>query len=1248
MAEAAKVLTAVDNQFIKNLNEDVLYCGWMDLTTGKQTKSKCLLLIISKNKIYFVNKSMFNGRKIQSEEVICRLTSFTVRGLNQNYMIMLESKIIGAVNLLPPDELMCEHLTLLLLGCLQRFRSCTVVDVKTKEDIPEDFRGKFEVALPTNVEICTFAYKFFCADRGMDFEPQVVSNISRMFKTDSTVFNLNRAIAGAAVQPSHFDHIIGALGKVKCFDTLEVDGLNMSNNTHIVGWLFSKNTSFKNLVLMSCRIGKTSLKSLLEPMKNLSINVLNLGYNPIRDAGIVNNKQNLLRICVKELHLNHCEFKDSGMDTLGMIFQGAKWNRRDPVGLTRLNLAGNKFGKKGVANLEDFLGEAVCLRELSLMKCDTDLTPILTAISDNEDLAKNFQRLNLYNNRLKPDSAKALGKLLTKVEALRFLNLAECNLNADLLNPIIVALSKNEIVEVDLNLSKNNLQGVLAPMMEKLQEDWQSCLSSLVVEDCELSVEDMKTICEVLCEKNKYIKLISFDLNFKTNKKNLNMPATGAIGKLITQTELEVLSLTGDKPNRKRSLRGGELRPIFDALNEKNKLTNLYIQGNRIGMEGLHYLKASLAKNKTLQVIDLENNKIDQEMAFEILELAKPGPLTSLLPMQALNRLKGEMNAKTKMKLKEKFSVARGILKENQQNLAKARHQRGVDIKGSNRTSILKNAKLVNLSLSHDVKNDKLSSKLFSDSDLATFAGAKVGEHDGDLIRLKSTREHTVFVVKREANVKDSAGKVKGQLQAGAKVTGELSTRKRIMKKSIKTSAVDIYEIHLIKPVDGWIQFHTYKGHIILEEVEMTDSAVDLFDDGFFSFSAIGPPNGLEVEGSSLVVRELVPGSQVAENCEIGDILIKLEDDDVTDPTAAFEAFKESTWPMRLTFSRPNESLNARSSVVMKPKSPNEKGKKILPARQGSLLGKKPKAPPKREAGTQTEIDTGSDEETDAKRDPSIYVKEDQVLPAEANKDAEKKVDEKKEAVVAAAAVAVAAIASEKKKEAEKEPEKEELIKEKEAAKEPEKEKEAAKESGKEKEAEEKKEPVKEVEKPKEPTKEPEKEASNGDKLVEQKKEESSKKSEDATKKEEPKTDKASKDDKASEPEKEKPAEKGEDVVKKEEKKEKPAAKKKVGGGLAARMALLNKAKGAENLAKGGKGAPKKRKKVGGKIGALAAGMSGIPMPGMGGHPGLKKKAKLEASKPKAPQSPVNLEKATVSGKRKRRKKKPKLGLDGL
>merc|ERR1712079_883035 len=93
--------------------------------------------------------------------------------------------------------------------------------------------------------------------------------------------------------------------------------------------------------------------------------------------------------------------------------------------------------------------------------------------------------------------------------------------------------------------------------------------------------------------------------------------------------------------------------------------------------------------------------------------------------------------------------------------------------------------------------------------------------------------------------------------------------------------------------------------------------------------------------------------------------------------------------------------------------------------------------------------------------------------------------------------------------------------------------------------------------------------------------------------------------------------------AKEEEPKKKITPRKKVDGGLAARMAMLNKAKGASNLAKGGKGAPP-RKKIG-KVGALASGMR-IPMPGMGGHPGLKKKAEQRAAQAQ-PQEPKNLKK---------------------
>merc|ERR1711994_452103 len=84
-------------------------------------------------------------------------------------------------------------------------------------------------------------------------------------------------------------------------------------------------------------------------------------------------------------------------------------------------------------------------------------------------------------------------------------------------------------------------------------------------------------------------------------------------------------------------------------------------------------------------------------------------------------------------------------------------------------------------------------------------------------LSIMSEVQHQEFRVLRGCNLKDASGTVKGQLQSGAKVTGDLGSKKRVAKRNINSE--EIWAINIIKPVDGWINMSNYKGEVILEPI---------------------------------------------------------------------------------------------------------------------------------------------------------------------------------------------------------------------------------------------------------------------------------------------------------------------------------------------------------------------------------------------------------------------------------------------
>ena len=81
---------------------------------------------------------------------------------------------------------------------------------------------------------------------------------------------------------------------------------------------------------------------------------------------------------------------------------------------------------------------------------------------------------------------------------------------------------------------------------------------------------------------------------------------------------------------------------------------------------------------------------------------------------------------------------------------------------------------------------------------------------------MKPTQQFRDFRVMRRTGIKDAQGKEKGKLQEGAVVKGELGTKKRVRKRSVKSE--EIFEIYVTTAhVSGWVQMSTYKGEPILQ-----------------------------------------------------------------------------------------------------------------------------------------------------------------------------------------------------------------------------------------------------------------------------------------------------------------------------------------------------------------------------------------------------------------------------------------------
>jgi len=945
-----------DHTFIGALHDkqELLFQSWVTTLDSKMQPHE-RLIVISKLR-FTVIKKKFLGKAIDVEEIISDLTHLQVQALNNNFLITLKGPSLGEVCFLPPDAIICEHLTLTILQCVQRFRQSIKnlsESKKLKEDVPEEFSNKFEANQLTNLEKSLFAYKYYCARQNITLIPEVFINLPQIFKGGSNEFVLNKAIQGGNVQPSQLVPLIKSLENVTAFSKFEAREITLrSLQTETIGTLFKANQGFEHLTLIKCNINANSFKSLLEPMQRCTLKTLDVGQNGLKDAGIVSCKELLARIQIGVFHINNCELREKALDALGMIFRSKRWNSAER-GLHRLSLAGNSLGKNGMRHLSSFIAdEATCLRELSLSKCDVDMTPLLEAFCENDALAKEMKILNFSHNKINQKAADALSRLLLKVRNLKQLMLSDCQLVEATLKKILIALSSNENVLLDLDISFNYLKSILASILKGI-EKWNPCLSGLIAEDCELTNEDVITICQKMCAQNKRLKLLCLDMNLRTNKALANVEAASNIAKCVTDCELEVLSLNGDKPSRKRSLTGGELRPIIESLSKPNKLTILHIQGNRMGVDGLHYLKSSLVRNGTLQEINLEDNKLDFQMAKEILQLAKPGPMISCIPIVSLKKLKHDLNKNQMKEIRELFHKAQGVLQKNREKMIRVRVEKGKDVENSRR-SLLPHIGDLDLALPKDMSAKRVSTKLFSENVLGTYSESDLSsDHDSIGGRKSNSSVNLIedlaeFKVARKCQLYDINGKVKGQLNEGTKVIADQNSKVRVTKKSIKSA--EVWKISIKKPVDGWLKMQTYKDEPIIvfvkkiedEKEKKAESASEDPADVETEVTVVVKikPLGIRLElvKEKVMVADVQPGTAAsAKGVEIGDKLHKFNEKVYADSQELLRSLQSAELPFTLTFIRVHKIVIPRRATE--------------PKRHTIAVGTLRKAPPKGRKG---------------------------------------------------------------------------------------------------------------------------------------------------------------------------------------------------------------------------------------------------------------------------------------------------------
>ena len=386
-----------------------------------------------------------------------------------------------------------------------------------------------------------------------------------------------------------------------------------------------ENQTLQQLGLQSNQIGNMGalrLAQAIEKNPRLPIQQLDLSRNQIGNMGaqalahaIEKNQR------IQELYLLHNPIGDVGVEALEEAY---KANRS----LQILHISSNKIGKRGKS----------AIRRINRYQA---ITPLLTEISveEEKELVRKAvwkllrddpeqTRLDLSNKKISDEGARALAKALERNVTLNTLNLENNPIGDMGVKTLRKAYETNKNLQF-LYISSNKIGEQGKKTIERIQK-YQQIKPFIDAISPDEERKAFRKVAWKLLKNDPQKPLLNID-ELNSCFWFINDEGVKALAKALEANEfVQELDFNGNQIGFEGIL------AIAQTI-EKNPqlpLQTLNLWENEIGDAGTQVLMKALAKNRTLQYLDLSANQIGFEAAQAIAQTIENNPQ---LPLQQLN-----------------------------------------------------------------------------------------------------------------------------------------------------------------------------------------------------------------------------------------------------------------------------------------------------------------------------------------------------------------------------------------------------------------------------------------------------------------------------------------------------------------------------------------------------------------------------------------------------------------------------------
>ena len=462
----------------------------------------------------------------------------------------------------------------------------------------------------------------------------IVWDIDKFPTNNITQFNLDDF--EQPITPEQLSPLFAALRYNTYFSGLIIKNIPLDVRRTIpeIGKCLSFNKTFTKLVLSNVGLNKDAGSFIADGIKanpETSIHSIDLSRNQLDDkavtafANCIGNQKN----GIIQLNAAHCGISKNGLSLLAQAFRK---NVHTTSTLSSLNLADNHLDPEGSAALSSWLANPNKVHELNLCNTNANLEVIMPALVRG---CAEIRRINVSGNKIGKKAVQSLSQFVQSADSLLTLNLDNTSLSVDEMVAITQAIGGNPYLQnFDLSIAANKL-GIQGAKQIAVISSSAPNIVRLNLADNEFGDEGMSLVCQALANSQS---LTSIDLsrNFsKVPTKGRGQAIEDLIFLISSDCPLEKLSLAGSKNFNLKT----DILSFIDAVATNDTLLFLDISSNQFGNKGAIAIGKMLQTNRKLEhlvwedngttlygftavVNGLERNKTVKEMPLPILDIS--------------------------------------------------------------------------------------------------------------------------------------------------------------------------------------------------------------------------------------------------------------------------------------------------------------------------------------------------------------------------------------------------------------------------------------------------------------------------------------------------------------------------------------------------------------------------------------------------------------------------------------------------